>query len=77
MRNLGCHAEGYRYQVHEGAEGLDLARRQRHGLLKSLELHRPGSQAEERFFERVRHWKEMAHEFLIELCTLRNVGNWG
>ena len=72
---LGCHAEGYRYQVHESAEGLDLERRQRHGLLKSLELNRPGSQAEERFYERVRRWKELAHDFLTELYTLRRVIN--
>ena len=67
------HAEGYQYRVHEGTEGLDLSRRQRQGLLKSLELNRPGSEAEERFLERVRHWKEMAHEFLTELYTLRRV----
>ncbi len=52
-----------------------MERRRRHGLLKSLELNRPGSEAEERFFERVRHWKEMAHEFLLELYTLRRVIN--
>ena len=40
---LGCHAEGYQYKVQEGTEGLDLERRQRHSLLKSLELNRPGS----------------------------------
>ncbi len=72
---LGCHAEGYRFQVREGNEGLDLERRQRQGLLKSLELNGPGRQAEERFFERVRHWKELAHEFLMELYTLRRVIN--
>lgn len=72
---LGCHAEGYRYQVHEGTEGLDLERRRRQGLLKSLEHNSPGSNAGEWFFERVRHWKEMAHEFLIELYTLRRVIN--
>ncbi len=52
-----------------------MERRRRQGLLKSLELNRPGSQAEERFFERVRHWKELAHEFLIEIYTLRRVIN--
>ena len=52
-----------------------MERRQRHGLLKSLKLNKPGSDAEEWFFERVRHWKEMAHEFLIELYTLRRVIN--
>ncbi len=71
VSKLDCHTEGYRYQVHEGNEALDLERRRRHGLLESLELNAPGSQAEERFFERVRHWKEMAHGFLIELYTLR------
>jgi hypothetical protein len=70
---LSCHAEGHRYQVHEGSEKLDLERRQRQGLLKSLELNSPGSNAEERFFERVRHWKELACEFLLELYTLRRV----
>ena len=30
---------------------------------------------EERFFEQVRHWKELAHEFLLELYTLRRVIN--
>ncbi len=72
---LSCPAEGYRYQVHEGNEKLDLERRRRNGLLKSLELNRPGSNAEERFFERVRHWKELANEFLTELYTLRRVFN--
>ncbi len=72
---LGCHAEGYQYQVHEGNEGLDLERRQRQSLLESLWVNRPGSKAEERFFERVRHWKELAREFLIELYTLRRVIN--
>ncbi len=72
---LSCHAEGYRYQVHEGPKGLDLERRQRQSLLESLWFNRPGSQAEERFFERVRHWKELAHEFLLELYTLRRVIN--
>ena len=52
-----------------------MERRRRNGLLKSLELNRPGSEAEERFFERVRHWKELAHEFLLELYTLRRVIN--
>ncbi len=72
---LSCHAGGYRYEVHEGTEGLDLEQRRRQGLLNSLELNRPGSQAEERYFERVRHWKQLAHEFLIELYTLRRVIN--
>ena len=52
-----------------------MERRHRHGLLESLELNRPGSKAEERFLERVRHWKEMAPEFLIELYTLQRVIN--
>ncbi len=52
-----------------------MERRRRQGLLKSLELNRPGSEAEERFFERVGHWKELAHEFLLELYTLRRVIN--
>ena len=72
---LACRAEGYQYQVQEGSEGLDLERRQRQGLLKSLELNRPGRNAEKRFFERVRHLKELAHEFLTELYTLRRVIN--
>ncbi len=73
VSKLSCHAEGYQYQVHESAEGLDLERRQ--SLLKSLELNRPGSNAEEWFFDRVRRWKELAHELLIELYTLRRVIN--
>ena len=72
---LGCHAEGFKYQVHEGTEGLDLERRQRQGLSESLELNKPGSSAEERFFERVGRWKELAHDFLLELYTLRRVIN--
>ena len=72
---LSCHAERYHYQVHEGIEGLDLERRQRQGLLKSLELNRQGNNAEEWFFEWVRHRKELAHEFLIEIYTLRCVIN--
>ncbi len=45
----------------------------RRSLLGSLWINRPGSKAEERFFERVGHWKELAQEFLIELYTLRRV----
>ena len=41
--------------------------------LDSLWLNRPDSKAEERFHERVRHWKEMARDFLVELYTLRQV----
>ncbi len=52
-----------------------MERLRRHGLLKSLELNRPGSNAEEWFFEWVRHWKELAHEFLREIYTLRRVIN--
>ncbi len=52
-----------------------MGRRRRQSYLESLELNRPGSNAEERFFERVRHCKELAHEFLIELYTLRRVIN--
>ncbi len=47
----------------------------RRSLLGSLWINRPGSKAEERFFERVGHWKELAQEFLIELYTLRRVIN--
>jgi hypothetical protein len=47
----------------------------RRSLLGSLWINRPGSKAEERFFERVGHWKELAQEFLIELYTLRRVTN--
>ena len=73
VAKLGCHAEAC--QFHEGAQGLDLERRQRQSLLESLWLNRPGSKAEERFFEQVRHWKELAHDFLLELYTLRRVIN--
>ncbi len=52
-----------------------MERRQRQGLLKSLELNRPRRNAEKRFFERVRHLKELAHEFLTGLYTLRRVIN--
>jgi len=48
---------------------------QRQSLLESLWLNRPGSKAEDLFFERVRHWKELARDFLIELYTLRRVIN--
>lgn len=72
---LSCHAQGYQHQVHEGTERLDLQRRQRQSLLESLWLNRPGSKAEERFFERVRRWKELVYQFLIELYTLRQVIN--
>ncbi len=75
MGKLSCHAEGYQHQVHESTERLDLEWRQRQALLKSLELNRPGSNAEERFFERVRRWKELTHDFLLELYTLRRVIN--
>ena len=47
----------------------------RRSLLGSLWINRPGSKAEERFFERVGHLKELAQEFLIELYTLRRVTN--
>ena len=72
---ISCHFEGYRFQIHEGTEGLDSERCQRRSLLESLWLNRPGSKSEERFHERVRHWKELAHELLIELSTLRRVTN--
>ena len=72
---ISCHFEGYRSQIHEGTEGLDSERCQRRSLLESLWLNRPGSKSEERFHERVRHWKELAHELLIELSTLRRVTN--
>ncbi len=52
-----------------------MERRRRQGLLKSLELNRPGSYAGEWFFESVWHWKELGHEFLIEIYTLRRVIN--
>ena len=52
-----------------------MERRRRQSLLKSLELNRWGSNAEQWYFERVRHCKELAHEFLIELYTLRRVIN--
>ena len=49
VRRLGCHAEGYQYQVCQDAEDLDREHRQRRCLLEGLWLNRPGSKAEERF----------------------------
>ena len=52
-----------------------LTRSIRQSLLESLWLNRPGSQAKERFYERVTRWKELAHDFLLELYTLLRVIN--
>ncbi len=41
--------------------------------MESLWFNRPGSKAEERFLERVRNWKELARDLLLELYTLRQV----
>ncbi|MFQ6026826.1 MAG: hypothetical protein ACE5Q6_04840 [Dehalococcoidia bacterium] len=73
MGRLSCHAQGYQYQVCQDAGDLDKEQRQRRSLLESPWLHRPDSKAEERFHDRVRHWKEMARDFLVELYTLRQV----
>ena len=65
MGRLSCHAEGYQYQLCKNADELDLEQSQRRSLLEGLWLNRLGSEAEERFREQIRNWREIARDFLV------------
>ena len=65
---LDCYLDGYRYRVCGDAPELAEEVIQRESLLEPLQLGRPG---EDRFRQRVEHWKELALRFLPEIYTLR------
>jgi len=67
---LDCYLDGYQYRVCRDAGELAKEVSQRGSLLESLQPGKPGEN-EDRFRQRVEHWKEMALGFIPEVYSLR------
>ncbi|MCI0823657.1 MAG: hypothetical protein J4N90_02830 [Chloroflexi bacterium] len=72
---LSCYLNGYRYRIYRDVGELAEEASQRESLLESLQVGKPGSGDDERFRQRVEHWKESALGFLPEIYTLRRAIN--
>jgi len=67
---ISCHVHGYLYQVCTDTMQLPTEAPWWQSSLEYLWHERPGSKGEERFYERVHKWKELAQTFLVESYTL-------
>jgi len=68
VEKLDCYLDAYRYRVCRDAPELAEQVSLRESLLGSLQLGKPG---EDRFRQRVEHWRESALRFLPEIYVLR------
>jgi hypothetical protein len=80
VSRLSSYLEGYWYHLCEDEQELAEVRRRRESLLDSLRGWKPGTRSDERYQQRIGSWKEMARNFLCELCSLRQaadaIGQW-
>ena len=72
---LDCHLDGYRYRVCRNAGELAEEVSRRESLLESVKVWEPDSSNDERFRQRVEHWKISALGFLPEIYILSRAIN--
>ena len=68
---LQCYLDGYQYRVCPDAGKLAEEVSRRESLLDSVQVGKPGGSDDERFRQRVDHWKQSALGFVPEIYTLR------
>jgi len=72
---LSCYVDGYRFRVCLDAGELEEEMSRRESLLESLQVWKLDSSDDERFRQRVEHWKESALGFFLEIYTLSRALN--
>ena len=72
---LDCYLDGYRYRVCRNAGELAEEVSRRKSLLESVQVGKPDSSNDERFRQRVEHWKISALGFLPEIYILSRAIN--
>ena len=72
---LDCYLDGYRYRVCRNAGELAEEVSRRESLLESVQVGKPDSSNDERFRQRVEHWKISALGFLPETYILSRAIN--
>ena len=72
---LDCYLDGYRYRVCRNAGELAEEVSRRESLLESVQVWEPDSSNDERFRQRVEHWKISALGFLPEIYILSRAIN--
>ena len=72
---LDCYLDGYRYRVCQDAGELAEEVSRRESLLESVKVWEPDSSNDERFRQRVEHWKISALGFLPEIYILSRAIN--
>ena len=72
---LDCYLDGYRYRVCRNAGELAEEVSRRESLLESVRVGKPDSSNDERFRQRVEHWKISALGFLPEIYILSRAIN--
>ena len=72
---LDCYLDGYRYRVCRNAGELAEEVSRRESLLESVKVWEPDSSNDERFRQRVEHWKISALGFLPEIYILSRAIN--
>ena len=72
---LDCYLDGYRYRVCRNAGELAEEVSRRESLLESVQVGKPDSSNDERFRQRIEHWKISALGFLPEIYILSRAIN--
>lgn len=67
---LNCYLDGYQYRICRNDEELTEEINRRESILEFLQVDKPGCIDEERFRQRVEHWKESVVGFLPEILIL-------
>ena len=75
VAKLSCYLDGYRYRVCRNAGELAEEVSRRESLLESVKVWEPDSSNDERFRQRVEHWKISALGFLPEIYILSRAIN--
>ena len=75
VAKLSCYLDGYRYRVCQDAGELAEEVSRRESLLESVKVWEPDSSNDERFRQRVEHWKISALCFLLEIYILSRAIN--
>ena len=75
VAKLSCYLDGYRYRVCRNAGELAEEVSRRESLLESVKVWEPDSSNDERFRQRVDHWKISALGFLPEIYILSRAIN--
>ena len=75
VAKLSCYLDGYRYRVCQDAGELAEEVSRRESLLESVKVWEPDSSNDERFRQRVEHWKISALGFLPEIYILSRAIN--